>query len=46
MDDTPQDLARTLEKISNAFCIKDQFGNEMQVERLTYDRALEMILNS
>ncbi|MBQ5955232.1 MAG: hypothetical protein IJL49_04690 [Firmicutes bacterium] len=46
MDDTPQDLARTLEKISNTFCIRDQNGNEMQVERLTYDRALEMISNS
>lgn len=46
MDDTPENLAKTLETISHTLCINDQNGNEMQVERLTYDRALEMILNS
>ena len=46
MDDTPEALARTLEKISHTLCINDQYGNEMQVERLTYDRSLEMIRNS
>lgn len=46
MDDTPEALASTLEKISNTLNIHDQNGNEMQIERLTYDRALEMIVNS
>lgn len=46
MDDTQEALARTLEKISHTLCILDQDGNEMQVERLTYDRALEMLRNS
>ena len=46
MDDTPQDLAKTLEKISHTLNIHDQNGKEMQVEVLSYDRALEMILNS
>ena len=46
MDDSPKALAKTLEKISNTLCIKDQERNEMQVERLSYNRALEMIVNS
>ncbi len=46
MDDTPEALANTLEKISHTLAILDQDGEEMQIERLTYSRALEMILNS
>ena len=46
MDDTPEAHARTLEKISRTLRICDQDGNEMQVEHLTYERALEMIRNS
>ena len=46
MDDTPEALAKTLDKISHTLQIYDQDGNEMQVEQLTYDRALELIKNS
>ena len=46
MDDTPEALAKTLEKISHTLRIIDQYGNEMQVEEFTYDRALELIKNS
>ena len=46
MDENAEMLARTLEKISHTLCINDQYGNEMQVERLVYGRALEMIRNS
>ena len=46
MDDTPERLAETLEKISRTLRVEDQNGNDMQIERLTYDRALEMIRNS
>lgn len=46
MDDTADALAKTLEKISNTLRILSEAGNEMQVERLTYSRALEMIMNS
>lgn len=46
MDDNPKALARTLETISHTLCIKDQNGNEMQIERLSYNTALEMINNS
>lgn len=46
MDDTPEALATTLEKISRTLRILDENGQDMQVEQLTYDRALEMIHNS
>ena len=46
MDDTKEALAKTLEKISDTLRILDEKGEEMQVEHLTYDRALEMLLNS
>ncbi len=46
MDDTPEALARTLEKISHTLRVLDQNGNDMQIEELSYDRALEMIKNS
>ena len=46
MDDSKEALAHTLETISHTLDIRDQYGQEMQVERLTYDRALEMIRNS
>ena len=46
MDDTPEALANTLEKISHMLHILDEKGQEMQIEVLTYDRALEMIQNS
>lgn len=46
MDDTPEKLAETLEKISHTLRIFDENGNEMQLEELTYNRALEMLVNS
>jgi len=46
MDDTPEALAKTLEKISHTLHVLDQNGNDMQIEELSYDRALEMIKNS
>ncbi len=46
MEDSPEGLARVLEKISKTLRILDQNGNEMQVEELTFERALEMIENS
>lgn len=46
MDDTAEALASTLEKISHTLRILDENGKEMQVEELTYARALEMIQNS
>lgn len=46
MDDTKEKLAETLEKISNILNIMDENGNEMQVERLTFERAYEMLENS
>lgn len=42
MDNTKEDLARTLERISQTLRIWDEQGNEMQLEELTYERALEM----
>lgn len=46
MDDTKEKLASTLEKISTTLKIVSDTGKEMQVERLTYARAFEMISNS
>ena len=46
MDDTPEALAKTLEKISRTLRVNDQHGNEMQVEEFTYDRGLELIKKS
>ncbi len=46
MDDTPEKLAKTLENISHKLRIWDEAGNEMQLEELTYERALEMLRNS
>lgn len=46
MNDTQQKLAGTLEKISNTLRIISDTGKEMQVEHLTYLRALEMISSS
>ena len=46
MDDTPEALAKTLEKISHTLRIMDEAGNEMQIEEFTYERALELIKNS
>lgn len=46
MDDTKEKLAKSLEKISNTLNIVSETGKEMQVERLTYSRAFEMISNS
>ena len=42
MDETPELLAETLEKISKTLRIIDEDGHEMQLEELSYDRALEM----
>lgn len=46
MDDTPEALARTLNKISTTLRVMAKEGHEMQIEELTYERALEMIQNS
>lgn len=46
MDENPQMLAETLHKIAMTLDIRSETGEEMQVERLSYERALEMILNS
>lgn len=43
MDDTPEALAATLERISNTLQIMDENGNEMQLEKLTYQRAWQMV---
>ncbi len=45
MDETPEALAKTLETISNTLRILDTDGNEMQIERVTYERALDMTTN-
>ena len=42
----PEQLADTLSKISRTLRILDTEGNEMQLEELTYDRALWMLVNS
>ncbi len=42
MDDTNEKLAWTLERISHTLRIWDEQGNEMQLEELSYERALEM----
>ena len=46
MDDTPEALASTLETISQTLQILNEEKEEMQIERLTYNRALKMIQNS
>lgn len=46
MDDTPEALAHTLNKISKTLRIVASEGYEMQIEELSYERALEMIVNS
>ena len=46
MDDNPEKLAKTLEKISHTLRILDENGNDMQIEELSYERSLEMIKNS
>ena len=46
MDETPEALAKTLEKISHTLRVLDQNGNDMQIEELSYERSLEMIKNS
>ena len=42
MDENPEALAETLYKISTTLRIYSEEGYEMQVEQLTYERALEM----
>lgn len=46
MDDTKEMLAETLKKISETLRIRDENGNDMQIEQLTYERAYEMLANS
>ena len=46
MDDTKEKLADTLCKISHTLLVLDEKGKDMQIECLTYERALEMIQNS
>ena len=43
MDDTKESLAKTIEQISNTLQIKDSKGNNMQLEIVTFQRALEII---
>lgn len=42
MDETPEALAHTLSKISKTLRVMAKEGYEMQIEELTYERALEM----
>lgn len=46
MDDNAEKLAATLHKIANTIEVLSESGEEMQIERLSYERALEMIRNS
>lgn len=46
MDETPEALAMTLHRISKTLRIMAKEGYEMQIEELTYERALEMTRNS
>ena len=46
MDDTPELLAQTLAKISDTLQIVSEEGYEMQLEKLNYERALEMTSHS
>lgn len=46
MDENPETLARTLNKISTTLRIMAKEGYEMQIEELTYERALKMTSNS
>lgn len=46
MDENPEALANTLHKISTTLRIWAKEGHEMQIEELTYERALEMTSNS
>ena len=43
MDETKEKFAETLCKISNTVKIFDENGNDMQLEKLEFDRTLEMI---
>ena len=43
IDDTKEKLASTLSYISKTIQINDEHGNEMQIETLSYDRALSII---
>ena len=45
MDDTPEKLAKTLELISSTLCVLDENGNDMQLEKITYQRAMNMVGN-
>ena len=46
MDDNHEALAKTLNKISTTLRVYAKEGYEMQIEELTYERALEMLVNS
>lgn len=46
MDENPEALAETLCRISKTLRIMAKEGYEMQIEELTYERALEMTRNS
>ena len=43
MDDTKEDFANTLCKISDTIRILDENGNDMQLQKLVYDAVMEMI---
>jgi hypothetical protein len=46
MDKTPEALAKTLEIISSTLKIVSEDGENMQAIPLTYEKALEVIMNS
>ena len=46
MADDKELLAKTLEKISQTLDIRDHNGNDMQLESLTYEKALRLIVDS
>ncbi len=43
MDDTKEDFAKTLCKISDTIKILDENGNDMQLQKLDYDSVIEVI---
>ena len=46
MDDTKEDLARTICTISHMIHVLDENGEEMQLELLSYDRVLAVLNNA
>lgn len=46
MNDTREELAESIHKISDLLQITDESGQAMQLERMTYDKALQTILKA